>query len=213
MTLPILWSFRRCPYAMRARLAIKSAGIPIEHREILLRDKPSAFLATSPKGTVPVVVTENSVIDESLAVMLWALTQNDPEHWLDVPTSAYDLIGECDGPFKSTLDRYKYASRHPDVTPETERLEARDFLMELDAMLGGQDFLYGPNATIADMAILTFIRQFAHVDLDWFQTQPWAQVTRWLADFKSSGRFQAIMGKHALWPEDATAAHDKRRQI
>ena len=106
--LPVLWSFRRCPYAMRARLALTSAAIPLEHREVLLRDKPLAMLQASPKGTVPVLVDGPRVIDESLDIMHWALNQNDPENWLKVPDQAHILIEEADGPFKTNLDTYRY---------------------------------------------------------------------------------------------------------
>ena len=195
----ILWSFRRCPYAMRARLAIASACIPVEHREILLRDKPAAFLAASPKGTVPVVVAGDLVIEESFDVMLWALNQNDPEKWLDVPPDAYDLIAQAEGPFKDALDRYKYASRIENSDPKVDRANGSEFLRKLDAMLSGQSCLAGADYRLTDMAILPFVRQFAHVDLDWFNTQPWPDLSRWLADFKASDRFQSIMVKHPLW--------------
>ncbi|MBU2487130.1 MAG: glutathione S-transferase N-terminal domain-containing protein, partial [Alphaproteobacteria bacterium] len=110
---PVLYSFRRCPYAMRARLAVASAGVEVELREILLRDKPAAFLAASPSATVPCLVTDSGVIDESLDVMLWALTQNDPEGWLQMPEAGHDWITRADGPFKQALDRTKYANRYP----------------------------------------------------------------------------------------------------
>lgn len=199
MTRPILWTFRRCPYAMRARLAIASAGVEVELREILLRDKPALFLEASPKGTVPVVEAEDQVIEESLDVMLWALNQNDPEGWRDMPSNGFDLIAEADGPFKSALDRYKYASRHADVDVATEQHKAGLFLHRLDEMLEGRAFLLADSPRFADMAILPFVRQFAHVDLTWFEAQPWSNVTRWLANFKTSDRFAHIMAKHPPW--------------
>ena len=206
--LPILWSFRRCPYAMRARLALASSGIRYEHREILLRDKPAAFLASSPKGTVPVVVDGDDVIEESLDIMQWALAQNDPENWLDVPQAAHDLIVTCDGPFKTSLDRYKYSSRIADAKAETDRDEAGKFLTLLDALLCDRRYLNGHQVRLPDMAIATFVRQFAHVDLDWFNAQPWPNLIRWLDDFKSSDRFLSIMQKHAIWkpaPDESCA--------
>jgi len=199
MTYPILYSFRRCPYAMRARLAIASAGIAIEHREILLRDKPDMMLAASPKGTVPVVVAGDLVIDESIEVMHWALNQNDPENWLDIPDAAHDLIVHADGPFKTALDRYKYASRIEHSKPEQDRSDASQFLQRLNTMLDGSHYIYSAQPSLADMAIAPFVRQFAHVDLDWFNTQPWPELSRWLEDFKSSPRFLDIMVKHTLW--------------
>ena len=201
MTRPILWTFRRCPYAMRARLAIASAGVDVELREILLRDKPEAFLRTSPKGTVPVVDAGADVIEESLDVTLWALNQNDPEGWLDMPGHGFDLIEEADGPFKTALDRYKYASRQADVDVEVERHKAGLFLHQLNGMLSNNHYLFGNLPVLADMVILPFVRQFAHVDLAWFEDQPWTDVSRWLAAFKASDRFRLIMGKYQPWSE------------
>ncbi|MEO0918075.1 MAG: glutathione S-transferase [Pseudomonadota bacterium] len=205
--LPVLWTFRRCPYAMRARLAIASAGIPVALREIVLREKPEAFLAASPKGTVPVVVDGGTVIEESRDVMAWALAQNDPERWLDMPGAGNALIDEADGPFKRALDRTKYAVRYPDVDIDEERAKAGGFLMRLNTQLGGNQFLFGDAPRLADMAILPFVRQFAHTDLDWFNAQPWTATARWLETFKASARFHAIMNKYPQWqPGDATTS-------
>jgi len=195
---PILYSFRRCPYAMRARLALVSAGIDTELREILLRDKAPEFLETSPKGTVPVLVTNDQVIEESLDIMDWALAQNDPEGWLDFPAEGRALIAECDGPFKTALDRYKYHSRHS-ADPEAERAKAASFLRKLDTKLADHPYLYGPKPTLPDMAILTFVRQFANTDRTWFDAQDWVGLKRWLTTFTDSARFAAIMGKYPKW--------------
>ncbi|MEM9582201.1 MAG: glutathione S-transferase [Pseudomonadota bacterium] len=200
---PILYSFRRCPYAMRARLALVSAGIACELREILLRDKAAAFLETSPKGTVPVIVTQDSVIEESLHIMEWALAQNDPEGWLDFPPEGRALIAACDGPFKTALDRYKYQNRY-DSAPEVEREEAAGFIATLNSQLDGQPYLYGAKPTLPDMAILTFIRQFANTDRAWFDAQPWPHVQDWLNQFTSSDRFTHIMRKYPVWKEGDT---------
>ncbi len=196
---PILWTFRRCPFAMRARLAIHASGVQVDLREILLRDKPAAFLATSPKGTVPVIDTGEGVIAESRDIMLWALNQHDPENWLDMPQDGHDLIDRCDGPFKTALDHTKYAVRYPDLDMETERAKALDFLRDLDARLRGSAFLFGPQVRMADMAILPFVRQFAHIDLAWFTAQDMPDLARWLDDFKSSARFAAVMAKYPPW--------------
>jgi len=197
MSRPILYSFRRCPYAMRARLAIQAAGIACELREIVLRDKAPEFLETSPKGTVPVVV-DGTVIEESHDVMLWALRQNDPEGWLEMPDAGYDLLDTVIGPFKTALDRYKYQNRHgSDI--EEERTKASDFLNRLETQLGGKSFLFGDSPSIADMGILPFIRQFANTDRAWFDAQPWPNVIRWLDAFLASDRFAAIMGKYPQW--------------
>jgi glutathione S-transferase len=196
---PILYSFRRCPYAMRARLAIASAGITCELREIVLRDKAPEFLATSPKATVPVLVDRTHFIEESLDIMLWALKQHDPEGWLDVPGFGFDLISECDGPFKTALDRYKYASRQDGVDIGAERHKAGLFLHKLNEMLAGRAYLFGKTPKLSDMGMITFVRQFAHVDLDWFSDQPWPNLIRWLDAFKRSERFALIMQKYPKW--------------
>ena len=195
---PVLYSFRRCPYAMRARLAIYSAGLETELREILLRDKAPEFLEASPKGTVPVVTAGALVLEESLDIMEWALDQNDPEGWLDVPQSMRDLIAECDGPFKAALDRYKYPNRY-DSDPLAERQKGADFLAKLNTLLKGSDCLYGPKPTLPDMAILPFIRQFANTDRAWFDAQDWPRLHSWLAAFLASDRFVAIMDKYPMW--------------
>ena len=190
---------------MRARLALASARIPVEHREILLRDKPAAMLDASAKGTVPVLITGTQVIDESYDIMLWALAQNDPESWLDVPPEAHKLIEETDGPFKTSLDRYKYASRIAGADPIQDRTDASVFLRKLNTMLNGHPFLFGNAPRLPDMAIATFVRQFAHVDLDWFSAQPWPNLAQWLENFKTSRRFLNIMEKHPVWQPDSSA--------
>ncbi|MDE0590870.1 glutathione S-transferase [Halocynthiibacter sp. C4] len=195
----ILYSFRRCPYAMRARLALASAGIKCELREILLRDKPEEMLAASPKGTVPVLIAEGEVIDESLDIMLWSLKRNDPEAWLDVPNEAFALIERSDTEFKTALDRYKYATRYEDADRETEREKAAVFLRDLDQRLSENTFLFGETRTIADMATVTFVRQYANVDRAWFDTQDWPHLIRWLEEFLASERFAKIMVKHPVW--------------
>ncbi|MFY0612399.1 MAG: glutathione S-transferase [Hyphomicrobiaceae bacterium] len=202
--LPILYSFRRCPYAMRARLALHASGQACELREIVLRDKAPEFLAASPKGTVPVVMTpDGGVIEESLDVMLWALEQHDPEGWLSPSDGNRDammaLIARCDTAFKPNLDAYKYASRD---TPE-KGLEARAagavFLTELDAQLSGTTYLFGERLSLADTAIFPFVRQFANVDRTWFDAQPWLNLIRWLSEWLASQRFADVMKKYAKW--------------
>ena len=197
--IPILWSFRRCPYAMRARLGIAASGVQIELREILLRDKPEAFLRDSTSATVPCLRAEDQRIDESLDVMIWALRQNDPAGWLDMPDEGFALIAEADGPFKTALDRYKYATRHEGVDIRAEQAKAGAYLLRLDTMLNTQGWLFGGKASLADMAILPFVRQFAFVDKVWFDAQPWPNVQAWLARFLCSDAFGAIMSKYPLW--------------
>jgi len=195
---PILYSFRRCPYAMRARLAIAVAGVVVEPREILLRDKPAAFLAASPSGTVPCLVTQAGVIDESLEIMVWALRQNDPEGWLDMPQAGYDWVVRGDGPFKHALDRVKYANRHPAPVVAQAQSEATRFFEDLEAQMGLWIF---DRANLADYALLPFVRQFALVDKPWFDAQPIPRVQAWLARFLASDRLALVMEKQAVWAE------------
>lgn len=198
MTTPILYSFRRCPYAMRARLAIAASGQPVELREILLRDKAPEFLATSPSATVPCLKDSETVIDESLDVMKWVLSKSDPEGWLDMPDAGHDLIEQADGPFKQALDRTKYATRYPDADPEDQRAKAHVFLHQLNDQLA-QPYLFGEIPKLADMAILPFVRQFAFIDKARFDSEDWPNLSRWLDAFLISDRFQSIMGKYAKW--------------
>lgn len=200
---PILYSFRRCPYAMRARLAVLVSGVRVELREILLRDKPAAFLAASLSGTVPCLVTDAGVIDESLEVMLWALRQSDPEGWMQMPRAGWDWIARGDGPFKAALDRVKYASRHAPDDVTAALSQAVTFLDDLEAALG--TWIFG-RATLADYALLPFVRQFALVDKAWFDAQGWPRVQDWLARFMNSERFAHVMEKQALWDQAAEPA-------
>ncbi|MEP3299632.1 MAG: glutathione S-transferase [Pseudoruegeria sp.] len=199
----ILYTFRRCPYAMRARLALHVAGIPCELREIVLRDKAPEFLALSPKGTVPVLQQGETLLEESLDIMLWALSQNDPEGWLAHKAVALPLIKQSDGPFKTALDRYKYGSRFPGADASDERDTASEFLRHLNRLLTQSEFLHSARPTLADMAIVTFVRQFAFVDKEWFDAQDWPELLRWLSVFLESPRFTAIMHKYPKWVANA----------
>ena len=198
MTQPLFYSFRRCPYAIRARLAIASSGVSVDLREILLREKPDAFLQASPSSTVPCLVTDDGVIDESLDIMLWALREKDPEGWLDMPDEGFELIKRNDGPFKRALDRTKYAQRYPDSDPEEQRAMASAFLSELDQRIGPWIF---DRPTLADFAILPFVRQFAFSDKPWFDAQPWPDLQDWLNQFLESERFERVMIKYEPWQE------------
>ena len=199
---PVFWTFRRCPYAMRARLALVSAGVKVELREILLRDKPQAFLDTSASGTVPALRANDQVLDESLDIMIWALEQSDPQQLLDMPKEGWELISTNDGPFKNALDHTKYATRYPDLDEEVERQKAATYLTDLDQKLDGQAWLFGDRPTIADLAMLPFVRQFANIDRAWFDAQPWPNLIRWLDQFLASDTFGQIMHKYAPWSED-----------
>ena len=197
---PILYSFRRCPYAMRARLAVASAGIEVELREILLRDKAETFLEASPKGTVPVLVADD-VVEESIEVMDWALAQSDPEGLLYGGKAARDLVERCEVEFKGHLDRFKYAVRYEGVNPEEERALASIYLRELDGMLAGHDYLFGDRVGFADIGIAPFVRQFANTDRAWFDAQDWVHLRDWLDRFVTSDRFTSIMTKYPKWEE------------
>ena len=211
-TAPVLYTFRRCPYAMRARLALSASRLDIRVREVVLRDKPAEMLEASPKGTVPVLMLpDGRVIDESLDVMRWALAASDPEGWLNADAAETDaLIAQNDGPFKRALDRYKYPNRYE--AEGTDPLANRDAglailtgLSERIAANGGQ--LFGPAPTLADMAIFPFVRQFAHTDPDWWEAAAPAPVKAWLTAHKDSARFRAIMAKFPQWaPGEAEPA-------
>ena len=203
-TPPVLYSFRRCPYAIRARLALKVSAVPYELREVSLKNKPPELLAASPKGTVPVLVLQDGqVIDESLDIMRWALAQNDPDGWL---SPALDdmlaLIAGNDGKFKHALDRYKYPNRYPQESDGdtqafalTQRLEAITWLQTFEPRLR-QGWLFGHHPSLADMATLPFVRQFAHTDPIWFAARPWPLLQALLADFETNALFVATMKKH-----------------
>ena len=219
--LPVLYSFRRCPYAMRARLALAASRLPYELREILLRNKPAELTAASPKGTVPVLVLpKGSVIDESLQIMQWALQHHDPDGWLlDAQQSPaqLSLVAGNDGLFKHHLDRYKYPHRYATLSTAAStaaliasaaqhRTAGAAWLTRYEAMLTsspGKVWLFGQRPSLADMAILPFVRQFAHTDAAWFAAQPWPEVHAWLARFKASAVFAQIMQKQELWQSPA----------
>jgi len=194
---PILYNFRRCPYAIRARLALFHAKVNVEIREVVLRNKPTEFLATSPSGTVPSLKLKTTVLDESLDIMKWALSQNDPIELMDMPDYGFDLISECDGNFKKALDRTKYPNKFPDTDPIASRDKAALFLCKLEKVLSPN--LFGTRVSIADLAILPFVRQFAHIDPDWFYDQDWINLLKWVDNFKQSSVFIGIMTKLAPW--------------
>ena len=198
---PILWSFRRCPYAIRARMAVLSAGLEVELREIKLKNKPSAFLKASSSATVPNLQAGDLNLDESLDIMLWALGQSDPHGLLNMPEIGETLIAQNDGPFKAALDHTKYAVRYPDLDPQSERRKASDFIQSLNTRLTENLFLMGDRPTLADLAIFPFVRQFAHIDRVWFDAQPWPQVILWLDGFLQSADFQKAMTKATVWSE------------
>lgn len=194
---PILYSYRRCPYAMRARMALKYAGIDVEIREISLREKPASMLAVSPKGTVPVLVLPTGVVlEQSLDIMHWALTQHDGDGWLDVDlVQAKRLIDESDGTFKFALDRYKYPERYPEHPQQFYRTQGEVFLQRLEGQLSKHHYLLGNSISIADIAIFPFIRQFAAVDAAWFAEGNYPNLRAWLVGLVGSTLFDRIMQK------------------
>ncbi|WJK07534.1 glutathione S-transferase [Pseudomonas fluorescens] len=191
-----LYSFRRCPYAMRARMALRYSGVPVEIVEVSLKAKPAQMLAISPKGTVPVLDAGGQVIDESLEIMHWALAQNDPDNWLLGGDSRIaELIEANDQVFKVHLNRYKYAERYPEQPMEVYRAEGALFLQKLDELLEGRDYLLTGHPSLADIALLPFVRQFAHVDRDWFAQTPYVRLQAWLQRILESELFTGIMKK------------------
>jgi glutathione S-transferase len=195
-----LYSFRRCPYAMRARMALRYAGVAVDIVEVSLKAKPPEMLALSSKGTVPVLGVEGRVIEESLDIMRWALAQNDPHDWLlrDDPQGQSQiaaLIEENDQVFKVHLNRYKYAERYPEQPMEAYRAEGEVFLRTLDELLERRGYLLADHPSLADVALMPFIRQFAHVDREWFAQTPYRHLQAWLQQFLESELFTSIMKK------------------
>ena len=217
--LPVLYSFRRCPYAMRARLAIVAAGVKVEVRELVLRAKPAHMLQISPKGTVPVLwLQDGTVIDESLDVMRWAVSQNFPSDWLALNAAQQQQCDEwialLDGEFKRNLDRYKYPHRyHVNTDTETyvcdpleHRAQCERVLHQWDEVLQqGGPYLFGKQPSFADFAILPFVRQFRIADEAWFDSAPSCGALKaWLAAFLASPLLEQAMPKLKPWqPGDA----------
>lgn len=213
MEAPILYSFRRCPYAMRARLAVAYSQVQVELREVVLKDKPASLIALSPKATVPVLLTtEQTIIEESIEIMEWALQQNDPDNWLtDLSDQQKQLGNELikynDGEFKHYLDRYKYADRFPEHTEEHYRQQGELFLQKLEEQLQQNNYLLADHITWADMAIAPFIRQFASVDRAWFDSANYPKLQHWLQQFLDSDLFKRIMPKFKQWHEGDEVVH------
>ncbi|WP_350557469.1 glutathione S-transferase [Psychrobacter sp. CAL346-MNA-CIBAN-0220] len=203
-----LYSFRRCPYAMRARLSLLFAELQVELREIILKNKPAEMLAISPKGTVPVLqifdaTVDGAVVEESREIMVWALAQKDPQGLLDAKVlhQANDLIEQNDNQFKYWLDRYKYADRHFEMTQTEYRQQGEDFLQVLEVLLTKNPYLLGDSATIADIGIMPFVRQFAHVDRDIFYSLPYPKLQLWLQHWLDHPFFLQAMTKFQPWQE------------
>lgn len=208
---PILYSFRRCPYAMRARMAIYQAQIKCELREVLLKDKPETMLSLSSKGTVPVLLTpDEKIIDESLEVMIWALSQNDPDDWLmNNNHCSNDLIEKNDNEFKYYLDRYKYHVGYPEHTQEFYRDKTLPYLELLEQTLSdnGGISLSGKHLSFTDISIFPFIRQFANVDLHWFTKSSYKWIKNWYVNIEQSKLFQNCMHKYEQWSPDQSPVY------
>ena len=196
--IPVLYSFRRCPYAIRARMSIAYSGMQVELREVELKHKPAALLQASPKATVPVLVlSDGQVIDESRDIMLWALQQYDPDHWL--ATSRHPLIDENDYGFKRLLDRYKYADRFPEHPQSYYQQQCRQFLEKLENAIKSSGFIESAHLSYADIAIFPFIRQCYFVDCQWFDSLPYPHLQHWLQHLLAQPLFTVIMQKTPVW--------------
>lgn len=206
MQRPILYSYRRCPYAMRARMALSYAGIQVEIREIALREKPAHMLAVSPKGTVPVLVlASNEVLEQSLDIMDWALQQSDVDEWIIQDQAGQkitaDLIATNDGAFKKSLDKYKYAIRFPENPPEIYRAQGEEFLQRLEILLQQNTYLCRNTISKADVAIFPFVRQFSMVDENWFESADYPSLKAWLNGLLNSQLFLGVMQKYPVWAD------------
>jgi UPF0176 protein len=203
-TLPVLYSFRRCPYAMRARLALAISGQACELREVVLKAKPAELLRASAKASVPVLVLPSGeVIAQSLDIMRWALQINDPAQWLpaglEQVAQVQALIDDCETTFKHHLDRYKYPNRYEGADAQQHRAAAAVWLKQLAQQLSPEGWLFGPSASLADMAIAPFVRQFAQTDPLWFEQQDWPALQAWLDRIVSSALFDSVMHKYPAW--------------
>lgn len=209
MPIPILYSLRNCPYAMRARIGIHKAQLQIDIREVNLKQKPAEMLAASAKGTVPILVLDNApespiVFDESLDVMLWALTKNDPEDLLhgfdqNALPKMLDLIRLFDDKFKTCLNAYKAASRYREDNVTECREACEVFIQELENRLSDSAFLMSDQESLTDIALMPFIRQFAKVERQWYLQAPYPRVREWLNFYLQSGMFTRVMTKFDFW--------------
>lgn len=212
MNTPVLYSFRRCPYCMRAHMALKKAGIKVELREVKLSDMPEEAIKISPKATVPILVLpDGSFIDESWDIVKWALDQNDPDKWLgDEKEYLLDvemLVETNDFSFKKDLDHYKYADRYPEQSELEYRQACEEFIEELEEMLTDNRYLLTDRLTAADISVFSFVRQFSMVDKAWFDQSPYPKVRHWLDEIVNSEFFQSVFQKHEIWQTGDTAIY------
>lgn len=208
--LPILYSFLRCPYAIRARLALQFADQRVYLREVQLKAKPTHMLAISPKGTVPVLLFDNdTVLEESRDIMQWALQRNDPLGLLNANKLEVEaLLDDNDFQFKKHLDRYKYPDRYSSEPTENVGRFARDkaeaYLQSLEIRLQQHAFVLTDSLTVADIGLFPFVRQFAKVDSDWFTAAPYPALHRWLKTCMALEQFETSMQKQSAWQEGST---------
>lgn len=198
---PILYTFRRCPYAIRARMALSYCRIKIELREILLKDRPKQLYDASNKGTVPVLITkDNKVTDESLDIMLWALQNNNKQTWFNFKNANEDLemIKVNDTIFKKSLDKYKYNNRYSEKNKELYRSECCKILNVYEKKLAKYKYLNDDKIKIVDIAIFPFVRQFANVDYIWFSGE-FNNLRLWLEKISNSKLFNSVMRKYDIW--------------
>jgi glutathione S-transferase len=220
MSLPILYSLRHCPFAMRARLAIFKSQLPVELRDVVLTNKPQAMLEASAKGTVPIlVVSPTQVIDESMDVMLWILGQSDPHNLLlnVAPLRGIDkqedtsytsqlpdllsFVNLYDQEFKARIEDYKCAKRYHEDNLLECRQACEVYVQDLEQRLSQHEYVFCQQETLADLAILPFIRQFAKVERQWYVQSPYVNVKRWLNHYLQSAMFNKIMAPNPIWEE------------
>lgn len=209
---PVLYSFRRCPYCIRAHMALKNTGLKIELREVKLGDFPEQALKVSPKATVPILVLpDNTIIDESWDIVKWALIQNDPDNWLGENSrflpGAEMLVETNDFSFKNDLDHYKYSDRYPEHSQLYYRQSCEIFIEELEGMLRVNNFLLDEQLSLADISVFPFIRQFSLVDKNWFDKSHYEKVKKWLDDLVGSDIFQSAFQKQGIWKPDGSAIY------
>ncbi|SBS27091.1 glutaredoxin 2 [Marinomonas aquimarina] len=210
--LAILYSFRRCPYAMRARYALVKLGTQVELREVVLKNKPEALLNLGGRSTVPQLLVGAQRFPESMDIMFWAIEHAKDQTMAEQlwPAQAQQQakirawIGFNDHCFKPWLDRYKYADRHPEFPESYYRQKGERFLQRLETRLAHSPYLLGAQMTLADMAVFPFIRQFAGVNSQWFETSPYPHLKRWLTAFLQSDDFKTVMLKYPAWEEGQT---------
>ena len=207
MEYPILYSFIRCPYAMRARMALKLTNIKCEIREVRLNNKPKQMIDKSPKGTVPVLVLEKEVIDESNDIIEWALSSNNifdgniDHDQIDLTNNLIELF---DSKFKYNLDRYKYATRYENINKDKHKKECLEILINLENLISNEGWILGSKINKLDISILPFIRQFRIADIEWFDKQNKIKgIQKILFNFLDSNLFKEVMYKYDVWEENA----------